>query len=187
MSTTTTPKLEELAGTWNVDVAHSGVEFVARHMMITNVRGRFDDFAATIELAPNVTDSKVTATIKTASISTNSADRDAHLRSGDFLDVEKHPELTFASTRLEPVSDSKAKLHGDLMVRGVTRPVVLDVELEDHIAKDPWGAERLSFTAATRISRKEWDLTWNVALEAGGVLVSDEVKVDLAIVATRQQ
>lgn len=186
MSTAVTlPKADQLVGTWTIDSAHSSVEASVRHMMISTVRGRFDRFQGTLELADPIESSKVEATIEAASIDTSAPDRDAHLRSADFLDVESHPTITFTSTRLERTSDTGAKLHGDFTMRGVTRPVVLDVVFNDYVEKDPFGKQRVSFTATGALKRNDFGVSWNQALEFGGVMVSDEVKITLEIAAVK--
>ena len=186
VETATLPSTQDLAGTWVNDPAHGSAEFSAKHMMISTVRGRFDDFTAAIQLAEDPSRSSVEATFRTASISTNQPDRDNHLRSADFLDVQKYPEMTFTSTNVEMTSDITARVTGDLTIRDTTKPVTLDVAFVDYLAKDMMGGTRVSFTATTAISRKEWGLTWNVALESGGVLVGDKVNIALEIEAIRQ-
>jgi len=164
--------------TWKIDPAHTTVEFSAKHMMITTVKGRFVDVEGTI-LADdqNIANSEVTATMKAATIDTRSDQRDTHLRSGDFLDVENFPDVTFKSTKIEGSKDS-FKLTGDLTIRGVTRPITLDVTNEGS-GKDPWGGTRASFSATGKFDRRDYGLTWNVALEAGGILVSNDVKISI--------
>jgi len=162
-------------GTWTVDPAHSELGFTARHLMVAKVRGKFSDFSGTVEVKEPVTDTVVTATAKLASVDTNSADRDAHLRGADFFDVEKNPEMTFASTS---VSDSE--LAGDLTINGITKPVVFDIEFNG-VATDPWGNTKAGFEATTEINRKEWDLNWNAVIEGGGMLVSEKIKIALDI------
>jgi len=166
---------------FQIDKAHSGIDFTVRHMMISKVRGRFDSFDGTINLdAANPEKSTVDVTIDANSISTRDAQRDGHLKSADFLDAENHPTLHFVSTRVERTGDATAKLYGDLTIRGVTKPVVLDVEYAGS-TKSPWGTTNYGFEASTKINRKDWDLTWNVALETGGVLVSDEIAVHVEV------
>lgn len=168
--------------TWNIDPAHSQVAFTVKHMMITKVRGRFTDLEGRItidEEAPRT--SGVEVTIDAASIDTREEDRDEHLRSGDFLDVENHPELTFRSTRIEGLSleeGAEFKVIGDLTIRGTTKEVELDARFEGR-GQDPWGNERVAFSADTSIDRREFGLEWNQALETGGVLVGHEVKIHL--------
>lgn len=176
---TTTPT------TWTLDPSHSTVEFVAKHMMITTVRGRFAEFAGTIVAdEQNLGDSSVEVTFNAASIDSRSEQRDGHLRSADFLDVETYPEVTFRSTRVEG-SKEKFKLTGDLTIRDVTRPITLDVTFEG-TGKDPWGGTRSSFSASGKFDRRDYGLTWNLALEAGGILVSNEVKIQIEAQAVLQ-
>ncbi len=166
--------------TWKLDPAHTQVEFAVKHMMITTVKGRFTDVEGTIVTdEEDPTASSVEVTIDAASIDTRVEDRDNHLRSADFLDVENHPELTFRSTEVEQVGDNEYRMKGDLTIRGVTRPVELHVE-EEGRGRDPWGGTRAGFTATTEISRKEWGLTWNQTLETGGVLVADKVRISIS-------
>ncbi len=167
---------------FQIDKAHSGIDFTVRHMMISKVRGRFDSFDGTINLDPASPEkTTVDVTIDAASISTRDAQRDGHLKSADFLDVENHPSLHFVSTRVERTGDSTAKLHGDLTIRGVTKPVVLDVEYAGS-SKSPWGTTNYGFEATTKINRKDWDLTWNFALETGVVIVSYDIDIHVEVV-----
>jgi polyisoprenoid-binding protein YceI len=163
------------AGTWNVDAAHSEVGFTARHLMVSKVRGQFKDFAAVVTVAQPFDQSTVEATVQLASIDTNAADRDTHLKSADFFDIENHPAMTFKSTK---VTDSS--LEGDLTIKGVTKPVSFDLDFGG-ISADPWGGTRAGFEATTEINRKDFDLTWNVAIEGGGVLVGEKVKISLDV------
>lgn len=165
--------------TWNTDPAHSSVEFSAKHLMVSTVRGRFGTFNAVLEFdEDNPAASSVEATIETGSITTGATDRDNHLRSGDFLESEKFPTMTFKSTAVEVTGENKGKVTGDLTLRGATKPVTLDV---DYIGKltDPWGNARVAFEASATINREEWGLTWNKALETGGVLVGRDIKIML--------
>ncbi|GAB3534673.1 YceI family protein [Arthrobacter tecti] len=170
-------------GTWNFDGAHSEVGFTVRHAGISKVRGNFDTVDATLQVGSSLQDSKITATIKTASFNSNDANRDAHVRGDDFFAVEEFPEMTFESKRVEGAGETY-QLVGDLTIRGVTKEVVIDTEFNG-VAIDPFGATRAGFSGQTVISRKEFGLTWNAALEAGGVLVGDKVtiNVDAAFVA----
>lgn len=170
---------------WILDPAHTTVEFAVRHMMIAKVRGRFPAVSATIEEAEDVRQSRMEAVIEVASIDTRDEKRDAHLRSADFFDAERHPEMTFRSTRIVPVGDDRFEVQGDLTIRGVTRPVVLAVT-EEGRARDPWGGERVGYSATGRINRKDFGLEWNVALETGGFLVGDEVEIRIEAEAVRQ-
>jgi len=172
--------------TWTIDSAHTRVVFSARHMMISNVHGRFETVNGTVEFDENnPTATRVDVQIDAASINTGEPQRDAHLKSPDFLDAENYPYLTFKSTRVEQIDNTTAKLYGDLTIRGVTRPVVLDVEYQG-LAKSPWGATSAGFSASTKISRKEWGLEWNVALETGGFLVSDVVNITIELEIIKQ-
>ena len=168
--------------TYKIDPAHSGAHFTVRHMMITNVRGSFKAVNGTVVYDPeNPTASSIQAEIDAASISTNDDQRDAHLRSADFLDVEKFPTITYRSTKIERKGEGEWKVTGDLTIHGVTRPVVLDVEGPEAESKDPWGNLRTGASARTKIKRSEFGLTWNAALEAGGLLVGDELKIELEL------
>ena len=162
-------------GTWNVDAAHSEVGFTARHLMVSKVRGQFKDFAAVVTVAQPFNLSSVEATVQLASVDTNSADRDTHLKSADFFDVENNPTLTFKSTK---VTDST--LEGLLTIKGITKPVTFDLEFGG-VSADPWGGTRAGFEATTEINRKDFGLSWNVAVEGGGVLVGEKVKIALDI------
>jgi polyisoprenoid-binding protein YceI len=166
--------------TYQIDPAHSSAQFSVRHMMVTNVHGGFKKIQGTVVYdSENPANSTVNAEIDTASITTNEDQRDAHLRSADFLDVEKFPTLTFRSTRVESAGEGEVKLAGDLTIHGVTRPVVLDVEGLAPEGKDPWGNIRSGATARTKIKRSDFGLSWNAALETGGFLVGDDVKIEL--------
>ncbi len=172
------------AGAYEIDPSHSSVEFVGRHLMLSKVRGRFGRFSGTITIADEPLESSAHVVIDAASVDTGDANRDGHLRSADLLDVEKYRTLEFHSTRLEPLGEHW-KLEGDLTIHGVTRPVSLDVIYEGAVV-DPWGKQRLGFTASTEINREDWGLTWNVALETGGVLVSKKILIELAVEAVKQ-
>ena len=175
----------ETRNTWTIDPSHTTVEFVAKHMMITTVKGRFAELTGIIVAdETNIADSSVEATLQAASLDTRSEQRDAHLRSPDFLDVEQYPEVTFKSTA---ISGTKAsfKVTGDLTIRGVTRPITLDASFEGE-GKDPWGGTRASFSAHGKFDRRDFGLTWNVALETGGILVSNEVKINIEAQAVLQ-
>ena len=170
---------------WNIDAAHSGINFSIRHMVFSKVRGRFGTYAGTIELDDgDFTRSRVAATIDAASIDTGTAQRDAHLKSPDFFDVEKYPQLRFRSTRIEEVDADRYRVIGELTIRDVTREVTLDVEVGGK-GKDPWGNERFGFIAKTAIDRKDFGLQWNQVLEAGGVLVGDRVDIELDVQAVK--
>jgi polyisoprenoid-binding protein YceI len=170
---------------WNVDATHSGVHFSIRHMVVSKVRGRFAKYAGTIALdEADLTRSVVQATIDAASIDTGVEQRDQHLRSADFFDAERYPELRFKSTRIEQVGDDRYRVLGDLTIRDVTREVALDVEYGGR-AKDPWGNERAGFVAKASLDRKDFGLGWNQVLEAGGVLVGDRVDIELEVEAVK--
>ena len=182
----TTATVSAPATTWNIDASHSAVEFSAKHMMITTVRGRIADVRGTITLnEANPDQSSVEVELGAASIDTRSEQRDGHLRSADFLDVDNFETITFRSTGVVPRGGSRFVLVGDLTIRGVTQEISLEAELVGK-GTDPWGGQRAGFAATTAINRKEFGLTWNQALEAGGVLVSDQVKIGLEIQATLQ-
>jgi polyisoprenoid-binding protein YceI len=171
--------------TWNLDSDHSDAGFAVRHMMISTVKGRFGEVAGTIEIdSDDVRRSHVSARISTASLDTGSGQRDGHLRSGDFFDVENHPWITFESREVREQGNGRLEVVGDLTIRDVTREVVLQVE-EEGRGIDPWGGERVAFRATTAIDRTAFGLNWNQALEAGGVLVSNEVKITLDVQAVR--
>jgi polyisoprenoid-binding protein YceI len=172
--------------TWALDKTHSNVDFQVKHLMISNVRGSFREFDATLHIdEAQPENSRVTASIAVASLDTNVPDRDAHLRSDDFFNAEKYPNITFESTRVDVLDGHDFRLTGDLTIRDVTRRVVLDGQYEGRI-QDPWGNERIAFSAATEISREEFDVRWNAGLETGGVVVSDRVKIKLYVEAVRQ-
>jgi polyisoprenoid-binding protein YceI len=174
-------------GTWTADPAHSSVEFRVKHMMISTVRGRFTEFEGTIEAAPDYHDSRVQGTIKAASIDTNEPDRDNHLRSPDFFDVDNHPEITFSSTAIEHVRKGDYRVSGDLTMHGETRPVTFEVTVHG-VERDPWGNDRVGLEVRGTISRGDFGLRWQQALETGGILVGDEVRVsaDVSAVCTRE-
>lgn len=169
---------------WNIDTAHSGVNFSVRHMVVSKVRGRFGKYSGKAQLSDDMTKSKVEVAIETASIDTGTADRDTHLRSADFFDVEKYPTINFRSTRVEQVNEERFRLIGELTIRGVTREVSLDVDYGGR-GKDPWGNERAGFSARGAIDRKEFGLKWNQALETGGVLVGDRVDIEIEVELVR--
>jgi polyisoprenoid-binding protein YceI len=167
--------------TWKIDPAHSQIEFGVRHMMITTVKGRFAGVEGTVRLdEANPATAEVDVRIDTASIDTREPQRDAHLRSADFFDVDKYPHITFTSKRIADRDGNEFKLVGDLTIHGVTREVTLDVT-EEGRGRDPWGGERLGVSATTKIKRSDFGLTWNQALETGGVLVSDDIKISLEL------
>ena len=166
---------------WRIDSAHSEINFTVRHMMISNVRGQFDRFAGTVEFdQENPAASLVEVKIEAASINTREEKRDAHLRSADFLDAEKYPYLTFKSKQIEVLDDSHGRITGDLTIHGVTREVTLDTEYNGKM-KSPFGFSSAGFSAVTTINRKDWELGWNVALETGGWLVGDQLKISIEL------
>jgi polyisoprenoid-binding protein YceI len=177
----TTPAL----ATWTIDPAHSHVEFGVRHMMIATVKGRFGGVTGTVRTdGSNPAGAQVEVELDAATIDTREAQRDTHLKSADFFDVERFPKITFESTRITDVKGDTFRLVGDLTMRGVTREVALDVTSEGR-GKDPWGNERAGFTAAGKLKRSDYGLKWNQALEAGGVLVGDDIKIALDVELVR--
>ncbi len=180
-----TTNVQTIPSTWTVDKDHSNVDFEVKHLMISTVRGHFRDFDATVFIDEDEpANSRVIATIKVASIDTRVADRDAHLRTDDFFNAEAYPDLTFQSTKLEVLSGDKFRLAGNLTIRDVTREVTLDGEYEGRIV-DPWGNQRVAFSARAEISRQDFNVRWNQALETGGVVVGDKVKIRLYIEAIK--
>jgi polyisoprenoid-binding protein YceI len=177
--------LTQYTGTWTIDPTHTRLGFVARHAMVTKVRGSFTDFAGSLTLdGANPTASSATVTIQMASVQSGTADRDAHLTSADFFDVETYPAMSFTSTGVKQTDGDEFVLLGDLTIKDVTRPVEIEVEL-DGIVTDPFGNTRAGFEGEAEISRKDFGLTWNVPLDAGGVLVSDKIKIQLDVSATK--
>ncbi len=173
------------AGTYALDKGHTTIEFVGRHLMITKVRGRFTTFEGQVVIGESPDQSSVEVTIDTASVDSSDEKRDGHLRSPDFLDVETFPTIAFRSTKVDIGSNGSAKVTGDLTVKDVTRPVTLDVEF-DGAQADPWGGQRLGFSAHAEIDRENWGLTWNVALETGGVLVGKKIRLEFNVEAVKQ-
>jgi polyisoprenoid-binding protein YceI len=168
--------------TWNLDPVHSVAEFKVKHMMISNVKGQFTAVKGVLSLdETDLSKSHVEASIEAASIATREPQRDAHLKSADFLDVEKFPTLSFQSTRISRVGDGELAVTGDLAIHGITRNVVFTVEGPTPPAKDPWGNTRVGLSATTKISRKDFGLHWNAALDTGGFLVGDEVTITLDV------
>jgi polyisoprenoid-binding protein YceI len=165
---------------WNIDAAHTHVEFSVKHLGIATVKGRFRQFTATAETGADGRLTEITATIDANSVDTGVEQRDNHLRSGDFFDVARFPAINFKSTAISYTSDNDAVVKGELTLHGVTKPVSFTLEQEAEI-KDPWGNRRIASVATGKLSRKEWGLTWNQALELGGVVVSDEVKFSLEV------
>lgn len=171
-------------GTWNIDLSHSAATFSVRHLMVSKVRGRFASFSGTVRVPEQPLDAEVEATIDVASIDTHDANRDTHLRSADFFDAEQYPTITFRSRSVRP-QGSDFVLAGDLTIRGTTRPVELALEFNGTTG-DPWGGTRAGFSATTEISRKDFGMEWNMALETGGFVVGDTVKIELEIEAVKQ-
>jgi polyisoprenoid-binding protein YceI len=170
---------------WNLDTVHSGINFSVRHMVVSKVRGRFGKFTGDIALDEgDLSRSVVEATIDASSIDTGTAQRDDHLRSADFFDVEHFPQIRFRSTRIDRLGGDRYRLTGELTIRDVTRPIALEAEYGGR-GKDPWGNERVGFTAKGSLDRKDFGLKWNQALETGGVLVSDHVELELEVQAVR--
>ena len=171
---------------WQIDPAHSEVTFSVKHMMISTVRGKFSRFSGTVEAdEQNPAGAQIAVQIEAASLDTGNEQRDGHLRSPDFFDAERFPTLSFKSTRIEQRGDDRFAMHGDLTIRDVTKPVVLDVEYAGQ-AKSPWGVVSAGFSAQTKINRKDWGLNWNVALETGGWLVSDEIRISIEVELMQQ-
>jgi len=180
MSALATP--QTAVSTWNIDPAHSVAEFKVKHMMISNVKGHFPKVSGVLSLdETDVTKSQIEASIDAASINTREEQRDAHLKSADFFHVEQHPTLTFKSTSITQKGDGELTVTGDLTIRGVTRSVTFAVEGPTAPAKDPWGNTRIAVSGTTKINRKDFGLTWNAALETGGILVGDEVTITLDV------
>lgn len=172
---------------WTIDTGHTSVGFVARHMGLSKVRGQFTSFRGDIEGDPSdITAAKARFEVDMASVDTGNADRDAHLKSADFFDVEKYPTITFRSRRVEPLGSDRFRVTGDLTIRGVTREVVLEATDEGR-ERDPWGGDRAGFTASGKIDRREFGLTWNQALETGGVLVSNDIRLSIEVQAVKVQ
>jgi polyisoprenoid-binding protein YceI len=183
MTTTTSPST--LTGKYTIDAAHSRIGFVARHAMVTKVRGSFNEFEGSGYFdAEDPTNSTLTLTIQASSIDTRNADRDGHLKSNDFFDMDTYPEITFASTAIEQVDDVNYRVTGDLTIKGVTKSVTIDFEYTG-AATDPFGNHRIGFEGTTTVNRKDWGVNWNAALEAGGVLVSEKVTLEFEVSAIR--
>lgn len=171
---------------WAVDTTHSSIDFSIRHMMIAKVKGSFNRFEASIEADPeDLTTADISFSVDVASVDTRNDDRDAHLRSADFFDVENHPKMTFKATKIERLGEGVYEVTGDLTIRGVTRSETFAVTFEG-AGKDPWGNHKAGFSAEGTIKRSDYGLTWNAALETGGVLVGDDVKIHLEIEAVEQ-
>ncbi len=172
---------------WQIDTAHSEITFSVRHMMISKARGRFDEFGGTINFdEENPSASTVDVTIQADSINTRNDDRDGHLKSADFLNVAEYPTITFTSTKVTPTDDDEGKLTGNLTIAGVTKEVTLDVEYAGQ-ALSPWGATSAGFSGSTKIDRRDFGLTWNAALETGGVLVGNDIKIEIELELVKQE
>jgi len=174
-----------VAGAWEVDPNHTQLQFIARHMMVAKVRGKFEKWDIKLDIGERPEDSTVTATIEAASLNSGVEDRDNHLRSGDFFNVEKYPTMTFTSTKVERTGDNTFQVTGDFTIRDVTKPLTFDVEYEGLWA-DPWGGTRIAFTAKSEIEREDWGVSWNVALEKGGWLVSKKVQIEVDLEAVHK-
>jgi polyisoprenoid-binding protein YceI len=171
--------------TWTIDPTHTDVAFSVRHMGLSTVRGRFEQVAGTVETGADGAPTAIRIEIATASINTGTKDRDAHLRSGDFFDAEANPTITFVSTRVTNLGGERYEVAGDLTMHGVTKPVVLDAKIGAPIT-DPWGLQRRAATASAKLNRKDWGLTWNQIIEAGALLVSEDVKLSIDVQVTQQ-
>ena len=183
MSTATIPTVQ--SGAYTIDPIHSRIGFVARHAMVTKVRGSFNEFVGSGYFdADEPANSHLELTIQAASIDTRNADRDAHLRSNDFFAMDDYPTITFASTHVERISAEQYRVVGDLSIKGVSKPVTVDFEYTGS-AIDPFGNQRIGFEGATTVNRKDWGVSWNAALDAGGVLVSDKVTLEFEVSAIR--
>lgn len=171
--------MSNLNGTWILDTAHSEIGFVARHAMVTKVRGNFEDFDAQVVVdVENPENASATATIRTASVNTGNADRDGHVRGEDFFDVEKFPEMTFTATSFDIRDQKTGTVTGDLTLKGITRPVTLDVEIFG-VEEDPFGNTRVGFEASTEINRKDFGIDFQAPLGSGGVLVSEKIQIQI--------
>ncbi|SDU82826.1 YceI family protein [Jiangella alkaliphila] len=183
---TTTTDLTQLTGDYVLDLAHTRLGFVARHAMVTKVRGAFNEFEGTARIdGGDPSQSSVNIVIKTASVDTRNEQRDGHLRTNDFFEIETYPEITFASTAIGQSDETTFQVTGDLTIKNVTKPVTFDLEFTG-AATDPFGNQRVGFDGALVINRKEWNVTWNAPLEAGGVLVSEKVTLEFEISAIKQ-
>lgn len=186
MSVTESPALSlPAAATYGIDVSHSHVGFKIRHLMVSKTRGRFADFEGVVTIAEEPLDSSVEVTVQLASIDTRDAGRDEHLRSADFFDVEQYPTMTFRSTGIREAGAGQYKLDGELSLRGVTKPLVLDVSFEGTVT-DPWGGQRAAFLATGEIDRDDFGLSWNQALETGGVVLGKKVEIEIEVELVKQ-
>ena len=177
--------IDQLNGTYVIDPTHSQIGFVARHAMVTKVRGSFTEYSGQAVTGPDLADAKIDVTVQMASVDTRSADRDGHLRTGDFFSVEEFPEMTFTSTSVEKAGEDALRVTGDLTIKGTTRPITLDLDFQG-AATDPYGNERIGFEGSTTINRKDYGVNFHAALESGGVLVSDKIQLELEISAIKQ-
>lgn len=177
-------QLDALDGTYTLDAAHSSLAFVARHAMVTKVRGRFTDVSGHGTTGTNLQGASVEVTLQVASVDTSSPDRDEHLKSADFFDAATYPTITFRSTEVTAVGDDTLQVTGDLTIKGVTKPVTIDFDYTGQ-AQDPFGNTRVGFEGTTVVNRKDFGLTWNAALEAGGVLVSEKITLEFDISAIK--
>ncbi|WP_405745943.1 YceI family protein [Streptomyces canus] len=181
----TNTDLTALTGDYTIDASHSTIGFTVRHAMVTNVKGKFNEFSGTLHLdGGDPSTSTASIDVKMDSIDTGSADRDGHLKSADFFKIEEFPTMTFRSTKAEALGDEDYRITGDLTVLGTTKPLTIDLEFNG-AAKDPFGNERVGFEGKAEIKRSEWGLTWNAALETGGVLISDKIKLSFDISAIK--
>ncbi|AZP20628.1 polyisoprenoid-binding protein [Streptomyces aquilus] len=177
--------LTALTGDYTIDASHSTIGFTVRHAMVTNVKGKFDEFSGSLHLdGADPSASTASIDVKMESIDTGSADRDGHLKSADFFKIDEFPTMTFRSTKAEALGDEDYRITGDLEILGTTRPITIDLEFNG-AAKDPFGNERVGFEGKAEIKRSDWGLTWNAALETGGVLVSDKIKLHFDISAIK--
>ena len=180
-----TASLTDLTGTWTLDQTHTRLGFVTRHAMITKVRGSFNDFTGTVTVPEEgINGAKAEVTINASSIDTRNADRDGHLKSNDFFDMENHPQITFTSTKIEPNGSGGVDVTGDLTIKGTTKSITIPFSYEG-TATDPFGNQRAGFEGTTTLNRSDFDLTWNAALETGGVLVSEKVSLEIEVSAIK--
>ena len=177
MTTETATRSEIVTGAWKLEDQHTKLGFTAKHLMVTKVRGHFDEFEGTVDIADDLSDSRIEVTIDAASINTGAGDRDQHLRSEDFLDVANHPQVRFVSTEINRDGD-EYDITGDLTIRAVTKPITLRATYEGTVT-DPWGNDRIGFSATAKMAREDWGLTWNAPLEGGGWIVSKEVVLEI--------
>ena len=176
--------VNDYAGTFTIDPAHSEIGFTARHAMVTKVRGSFTDFTGTATTGENLSDSTISIEIEVGSIDTRNADRDGHLKSADFFDIENFPKITFTSTSVAAKGDDELEITGDLTIKDVTKSVTVDFEFDGEVV-DPWGNTRVGFEGSTEINRSDFGLTWNAPLKTDGVLVSEKIKLNFNISATK--